>query len=204
MSKELEALRDFWNPVVKRIVSNLNTMTATDHKGRTSNRNASSVTGQEIGAKTFGTQNGHKFVEETIEAYIIELVFPSYALYIDEGVKGYENKAKTTGRFSFKRAGKQIPRTAIRSFMHGRSIVPLDDNNKRTKPKDMNKALNQIAYLIGRAIKRDGVDMVPFISSVINDELIAKYKAFIADVVGKRIKEEIILNFNIDQETLKV
>lgn len=202
MTKELEALRDFWNPVVKQIVSNLNTMT--DTKGH--NRNASGVTGQEIAAKTFGTQNGHKFVEETIEAYIIELVFPSYALFIDEGVKGWQNTAKTTGRFSFKRNGRAIPRTAMRSFMMNRRGIgePRNAEGKRTKPKNIEDIRNQIAYAIGASIKKEGVDMVPFISSVINDELIAKYKKFLSDVVGQRIKEEIVLNFNQDKETIKV
>lgn len=198
MSKELEALRDFWNPVVKQIVSNLNTMYDTGRSGTPHNRNASGNTGHEIGAKNVD------IAHETIEAYIIELTFPSYSLYIDEGVRGWQNTAKTTGRFSFKRQGKRIPTTAIRSFMLNRGIVPRNESGKRTKPLDMNKALNSMAYRIGVAIKREGIDMVPFISSVINDELIKRYKVFISEVVGRRIKEEIILNFNTDQAAQKV
>lgn len=196
MSKELEALRDFWSPVVKRIVSNLNTMT--DTKGH--NRNASGVTGQEISAKNVD------IAHETVLEYIIELTFPSYSLYIDEGVKGWQNTAKTTGKFSFKRQGKQIPRIAIRTFMMNREGIgePRNQEGKRIKPKNIEQIRNSIAFAIGAAIKREGIDMVPFISSVINDELIEKYKRFIADVVGRRIKEEIILNFNIDSQTQRV
>lgn len=186
MSVELELLKVWWQPVINQIVSNLHTMT--DTHGH--NRFASGNTAQEITAKNTD------ITSETLTEYIITLTFPRYSLYIDEGVQGYENKAKTTGEFSFKRNGKNIPRSAMRSFMLNRGIVPRDLSGKRTKPKNMDEALNNIAFLIGKKIKRDGIDMVPFISSVINEDLIAKYKKYVATIFGDRVKSEILIELD--------
>jgi len=185
MSAELEMLRAWWQPVLNQIVSNMHTMT--DSKGH--NRYASGNTAQEI------TVANQDILTESLTEYIVTLTFPMHAIYIDEGVAGYNNLARTTGQFSFKRNGKQIPTKAIRSFMLNRGIVPRDETGKRVKLKDPEKQLNAIAYLIAKKIKRDGIDMVPFISSVINEELIQKYKRYVGSIFAGKVRQEIVIEF---------
>ena len=188
MSPELQQLADFWNPVVKEIVDNLSAMR--DSKGK--NRYASGVTGQEISAKN----SEFSLITESASELIVTLTFPYYANYIDEGVSGYENQSDATGKYSFKRNGGNIPRQAIRSFMMNRGIVPRNKDGKRTPMKDPEKQLNQIAWLIGRSIKKKGINRFPFISNVLTPELLDRYIELIRTMMGEKIKGQITFEIN--------
>lgn len=182
MSKELELIRDFWSPVIKDIVDNLTSMK--DSRGH--NREGSGKLGQSIGLLN---QNS---VIETATDYMVTISAPYYAKFVDEGVKGYENKYKNTGKFSFKRSGKRIPISAIRSFMMARGIVPRGEDKERTKLTDPNKQLNAIAFLIGAAIKRSGIEQVPFYSSILTDALIDLFTNKMSDIMAQKMVNDLI------------
>ena len=180
MNKELELIKDFWNPVIKEIVDNLTTM----HDSRGHNRRGGNNLSQQI------TAWNTDMVVETLTDYVITITAPEYAKFVDKGVKGYSNKYKNTGEFSFKRNGKSIPTKAIRSFMMSRGIVPRL-GGKRVKLTNPEQQLNAIAYLIGKAIKRDGIEAVPFYSSVLTEDLINDFSSKILDVMGGKFLDNI-------------
>lgn len=180
MSKELELIKEFWNPVIKEIVDNLTTM----HDSREHNRRGGNNLSQQI------TAWNTDMVVETLTDYVITITAPEYAKFVDKGVKGYNNKYKNTGEFSFKRNGKSIPTKAIRSFMMSRGIVPRL-GGKREKLTNPEKQLNAIAYLIGKAIKRDGIEAVPFYSSVLTEELLRDFSSKILDMLGGKLLDNI-------------
>ncbi len=188
MSKELEFIEQFFDTAIEKIVDNLYSMK--DSKGH--NRYASGVTGQEVGMLNKDA------VKEYTSKWIVQIYMPTYYEFIDEGVKGWQNEKRNTGRFSFKKGGKQIPRAAIRAFMMNRGIVfqgyrglkksKLSKAFKKQKIKDK---LNQTAWLIGRSIKKKGTEGVPFYSSVMTDDLFDSFQSDFLDMYGNKLLKEI-------------
>lgn len=182
MSKELELIRDFWNPVIEKIAGNLTTMT--DSRGH--NRKGGNILSASI-----VSDNIDKLATEAIDYYRVLIEIPDYGVYIDQGVSGWANERKTTDRFSFKRSGGRIPLKSIRSFMLNRQIVPRDAKGNRTRPKNYEKALDNLAYIIGSSIKKKGIEMVPFYSSVLTDELINTFTSKMLDIMGDRLADDL-------------
>ena len=184
MSKELELIRDFWNPVIRQIADNLTTMK--DSRGN--NRQ-----GRDILSASIVSDNVDKMVSETIDYFrILILDTKGYAAYIDEGVSGWANEKRTTGKFSFKRNGGAIPSKSIRSFMLSRGIVPRDKNKQRIKLTNPEKQLDNLAYIIGASIKKKGIEMVPFYSSVLTDELITVFTQKILNIMGDKLGDDLV------------
>lgn len=190
--EQLGELQVFWQDVIDQIRVNMQTMK--DRKGH--NRYASGNTAQEIDIKN---------IIDDVEQVLIELVFPQHAIFLDEGVQGWANQAETTGQFSFKRQNPPIPLMRIREFMRspGRQIVPRNESGKRVKLTDPEKQLNAIAYRIRAAIKKNGINRVPFISAVFTPELINRYKALLVSIYGAQILQEIVIGFESEFATLE-
>lgn len=131
-----------------------------DSKGR--NRYASGNTAQSI-----GFEQPIYEVKQSDKAIEIFIYMPYYYDFIDKGVNGL--KTPRNSPYSFRKASPP-PLPAMRKFMINRGIVPRDSTGRRTRPKDYDKALNGLAYLIGRKIKLNGFEGVPFYSSVINPQ----------------------------------
>jgi len=192
MSKELDFLETFFQTAIDKIVSNLNTMK--DSKGH--NRNASGVTGQLVG-EADGRQ-----IKEYTDKWVVQIYMPKYYEFIDEGVKGWANTKKNTGRFSFKKGNKPIPRKVILDWMMSRTIVYkgfVGDRAKKRKgiaPKPSIKdKLNQLAYLIGRSIKKKGIEGVPFYSSVMSEDFFKSFETEFLDVYGDKVLNDIAFIF---------
>jgi hypothetical protein len=186
MSKELDFLETFFQTAIDKIVSNLNTMQ--DSKGH--NRFGSGVTAQEVG------QPDNLQLTEYTNKWVVQIYMPYYYEFIDEGVSGWQNQKKNTGRFKFKKNGRPIPREAILSFMRNRGIVYdgfQDDKKKKgVKSKQSIKdKLNQLAYIIGRSIKRKGTEGVPFYSSVMTDDFFKSFETNFLDVYGDKVLNDI-------------
>jgi hypothetical protein len=81
----------------------------------------------------------------------------------------------------------------MRQFMINRGIVPRDSSGKRTRPKNYDKALNGLAYAIGRKIKLNGIEGVPFYSNVIN----AKWEQELIALMGDTFGEDIVKKWDI-------
>jgi len=69
--------------------------------------------------------------------------------------------------------------------MFNRGIVPRDKAGKRTTPKNYEKALDQIAFLIGRKLKQTGLEPFPFYDRVINDQWVDDMRKALVFIYGK-------------------
>ena len=186
MSKELDFLETFFQTAIDKIVDNLSTMK--DSKGH--NRFSSGVTAQEVG------QPDNQQIKEYASKWVVQIYMPYYYEFIDEGVSGWANEKKNTGRFKFKKNGRPIPREVILSFMRNRGIVydgfQSDKKKKGVKSKQTIKdKLNQLAYIIGRSIKRKGTEGVPFYSSVMTDDFFKSFETNFLDVYGDKVLNDI-------------
>ena len=186
MSKELDFLETFFQTAIDKIVDNLSTMK--DSKGH--NRFGSGVTAQEVG------QPDNQQIREYASKWIVQIYMPTYYEFIDEGVSGWQNQKKNTGRFKFKKNGRPIPREAILSFMRNRGIVydGFQDDKKKKGVKSrqsIKDKLNQLAYIIGRSIKRKGTEGVPFYSSVMTDDFFKSFETNFLDVYGDKVLNDI-------------
>ena len=186
MSKELDFLETFFQTAIDKIVDNLSTMK--DSKGH--NRFSSGVTAQEVG------QPDNQQIKEYASKWVVQIYMPYYYEFIDEGVSGWANEKKNTGRFKFKKNGRPIPREVILSFMRNRGIVydgfQSDKKKKGVKSKQTIKdKLNQLAYIIGRSIKRKGTEGVPFYSSVMTEDFFKSFETNFLDVYGDKVLNDI-------------
>lgn len=186
MSKELDFLETFFQTAIDKIVDNLSTMK--DSKGH--NRFGSGLTAQEVG------QPDNQQITEYTNKWVVQIYMPYYYEFVDEGVSGWQNQKKNTGKFKFKKNGRPIPREVILSFMRNRGIVYdgfQDDKKKKgVKSKQSIKdKLNQLAYIIGRSIKRKGTEGVPFYSSVMTDDFFKSFETNFLDVYGDKVLNDI-------------
>jgi len=185
MSKELDFLETFFQTAIDKIVSNLSTMK--DSKGH--NRFGSGVTAQEVG------QPDNLQLTEYTNKWIVQIYMPYYYEFVDEGVRGWANQKKNTGKFKFKKNGRPIPREAILSFMRNRGIVYngyQGDKKKGVKSRQSIKdKLNQLAYIIGRSIKKKGTEGVPFYSSVMSEDFFKSFETQFLDVYGDKVLNDI-------------
>ena len=186
MSKELDFLETFFQTAIDKIVDNLSTMK--DSKGH--NRFSSGETAQEVG------QPDNQQIKEYASKWVVQIYMPYYYEFIDEGVSGWANEKKNTGRFKFKKNGRPIPREVILSFMRNRGIVydgfQSDKKKKGVKSKQTIKdKLNQLAYIIGRSIKRKGTEGVPFYSSVMTEDFFKSFETNFLDVYGDKVLNDI-------------
>ena len=185
MSEEVDFLQAFFQKAIDQITENLRTMN--DSKGR--NRYASGVTAQEVGNPS------NQQITEYAAKWVIQIYMPYYYDFIDEGVKGWANEKKTTGKFSFKKGNKPIPLAVIRQFMMNRGIVPKGYKGmKGNKPK-IKDQLDSLARVIGRSIKKKGVEMFPFYSSVMTEDFFKSFETQFIDVYGDKILEDITFVF---------
>lgn len=186
MSKELDFLEKFFQTAIDKIVDNLSTMK--DSQGH--NRFGSGVTAQKVG------QPDNQQITEYTNKWVVQIYMPYYYEFVDEGVSGWQNQKKNTGRFKYKKNGRPIPREVILSFMRNRGIVYdgfQDDKKKRgVKSKQTIKdKLNQLAYIIGRSIKRKGTEGVPFYSSVMTEDFFKSFETNFLDVYGDKVLNDI-------------
>lgn len=186
MSKELDFLETFFQTAIDKIVDNLSTMK--DSKGH--NRFGSGLTAQEVG------QPDNQQITEYTNKWVVQIYMPYYYEFVDEGVSGWQNQKKNTGKFKFKKNGRPIPREVILSFMRNRGIVydgfQSDKKKKGVKSKQSIKdKLNQLAYIIGRSIKRKGTEGVPFYSSVMTEDFFKSFETNFLDVYGDKVLNDI-------------
>lgn len=187
MSKEVDFLEVFFQTAIDKIVSNLSTM----HDSKGHNRFASGLTAQEVG------QPDALQIKEYLDKWIIQIYMPSYYQFIDEGVRGTKNEKKNTGKFQFKKNGHPIPLKVIRRFMMNRGIVykGYKGSKKVHSKQTIQDKLNQLAYVIGRSIKKKGTEGVPFYSSVINEDFLKSFQTDFLNVYGDKVLDKLTFIF---------
>lgn len=169
-------IEQYIQKAIDDVVSNLSTMR--DSKGR--NRFASGVTAQSVGS----VPPLYKVVA-TDKQTVVEIYMPYYYDYIDKGVNGWQTTRNSP--YSFKLQNRPIPLEPIRQFMRSRGIVPRDSSGKRVKLTNPERQLNSIAFAIGRKIKMNGIEGIPYYSSVINDKWIDGLRVLFANVYGDAV-----------------
>lgn len=187
MSKELDFLETFFQTAIDKITANLHDMK--DSKGH--NRFASGVTAQEVG------QPDNQQIKEYTDKWVVQIYMPYYYEFIDEGVRGWQNTKKNTGRFTFKKKNKPIPRQVILDFMMSRGIVfkGYAKSKKTLSKQTIKDKLNQLAYIIGRNIKKHGIEGVPFYSSVMSEDFFKSFETDFLDVYGDKLLNDIAFVF---------
>jgi hypothetical protein len=186
MSKELDFLETFFQTAIDKIVDNVHTMIYDKGQGYSGSGNL---------AQGVGDPDNQKIAEYT-NKWIVQIYMPYYYEFVDEGVSGWQNQKKNTGRFKFKKNGRPIPREAILSFMRNRGIVYdgyQDDKKKKgvKSRQSIKDKLNQLAYIIGRSIKRKGTEGVPFYSSVMTEDFFKSFETNFLDVYGDKVLNDI-------------
>tara|TARA_R110000803_G_scaffold82131_1_gene148195 strand:- start:481 stop:1056 length:576 start_codon:yes stop_codon:yes gene_type:complete len=125
------------------------------------------------------------------KAYKIQLLMPDYYQFLDEGVKGTENKRSNTGRFAYK--SKQPPVDVIRSFMLTRGIVGKNYRkiknirNKALKKRSIEKELNSVAFAIARSIKQKGLERTDFYSDNVNASTLKEFEAGVLGIFSNAV-----------------
>ena len=179
--QNLDILKDFFQTTIDSIAKNMATMK--DSKGR--NRYASGNTAKEIASEPPLYE-----VKQSGDVITLNLYMPSYYDFIDKGVNGL--KTKHNSPYSFKKASPP-PLGAIRQFMLHRGIVPRGKDGKRLKTTE--SSLNSLAFVIGRGIKKNGIQGLPYYSSVINANWINNMSDILINLYGNDILEKVQVNF---------
>lgn len=120
-----------------------------------------------------------------------------YYIYIDLGVKGYNNTSKTRvgpekpSGFKFKNAS--TPKQMINSLKDyiSRNGIPLDVHEGQTTLE----ALEAKAYSMAKAIKRKGINATGFYSDVFNQKNFDSLADKLSTVLGEAISVKIVSSF---------
>lgn len=105
-------------------------------------------------------------VNESGNHYIITITLPEYAMYLENGTKPHFPNLD-----------------AIKSWIQVKHIVPRANNGKVP-------TTNQLAYLIGRKIAKEGTKPTHLIENTMNDfQLINKLYDVLAQTIQDEIKE---------------
>ena len=110
---------------------------------------------------------------------IATLRMPSEWKYINYGVKGLRGGRSTNG-YRFKHYGLSPEgRLRFRQWMRNNQIVPDIKKNEalfKAYPKNKEKTLNRLAYVIARSVKNKGIEPQPFFTDVINDRVMQQLR----------------------------
>ena len=176
-----DPIKDLLQDTINRIATNMAQMV--DSKGR--NRYGSGNTAQSIGSE-------EPLYKIDVKDGLIEvdIYMPKYYDFIDKGVNGLQKGRNSP--YSFRKASPP-PLAAIRQFMLNRGIVPRDGKGKRLPITE--KRLNSLAYIIGVGIKKNGIEGVPYYSSVINDKWLTSFADTIINLYGAKTLDDLTINF---------
>lgn len=138
------------------------------------------------------------------------LVMANYWEYIEFGVNGWQTSHGS--KFTFKKDTPPIPAKAIESFLekrhisfkdikkHGRASLSEISLKRRKAVKKKLKGLSYeqerkaLSFLLGRSIKRKGIEPNPFRDKIITQELKDELRTNLAKI----FKEEFIIQINKD------
>lgn len=127
---------------------------------------------------------------------VFTLEMEDYWKFVDEGVSGWGSP--NGSQYKFKNDGKPANIGAMLEFIKVRGIkgtpkkVQKGLKSKRIKKalKQINrdKVLKQIAFAIGKSIKKKGIKPTYFFSDVINEELYLQLKEDLTKALGRDIE----------------
>jgi hypothetical protein len=105
----------------------------------------------------------------------------NYYIYLDEGVKGLANKAKTSGLFSFKTpfVGRKMV-DSIALYLPRYPAKP----RKEGLPKLNKNNINSAAWAVAKSVKQSGINQKPFWKPTFNEAAFNDLAARLEDALG--------------------
>lgn len=101
--------------------------------------------------------------------YVVEISLADYWKFVDEG----------------RHAGRFPPPQAIKDYIRFKPIVP------RANSKGKIPSTEQLAYVIGRKISREGIKPKPFLNAALDSPAMDRILDEIADLVQKNFVEQL-------------
>lgn len=108
-----------------------------------------------------------------------------YWVYVDLGVKGVNNRAKTYGNFKFKNVH------VSKGFLQSMKLY-VARKGIQLMIKDKKVTLEQKAFQMAKAVKKKGIDGTRFYSDVFNDKGFKKLTDRLETALGQEIEIKII------------
>jgi hypothetical protein len=107
-----------------------------------------------------------------------------YYIYLDEGVKGLANKAKTSGLFSFKTpfVGRKMV-DSIALYLPRYPAKP----RKEGLPKLNKNNINSAAWAVAKSVKQSGINQKPFWKPTFNEAAFNDLASRLEDALGEDI-----------------
>jgi hypothetical protein len=105
----------------------------------------------------------------------------NYYIYLDEGVKGLANKAKTSGLFSFKTpfVGRKMV-DSIALYLPRYPAKP----RKEGLPKLNKNNINSAAWAVAKSVKQSGINQKPFWKPTFNEAAFNDLASRLEDALG--------------------
>jgi hypothetical protein len=107
-----------------------------------------------------------------------------YYIYLDEGVRGLANKAKTSGLFSFKTpfVGRKMV-DSIALYLPRYPAKP----RKEGLPKLNKNNINSAAWAVAKSVKQSGINQKPFWKPTFNEAAFNDLAARLEEALGEDI-----------------
>lgn len=123
-----------------------------------------------------------------------------YWMFVDLGVKGTQNRAKTYGNYAFKNL--HVSTGFIKSMedyitRKGIKVRQPDDTNSAESKASILDRRHAMAFAMAKAIKKKGIDGTRFYSDVFNDNEFKKLTGKLSDALGQEIEIRIIDSLTI-------
>lgn len=116
---------------------------------------------------------------------------PDYAIYVDLGVKGLNNRSKTYGNFAFRNL--HVSSGFIKSLESyiTRKGIKVRNDRKESKKTVLDRR-KSVAFSMAKAIKKKGIPGTRFYSDVFNDKGFKKLTDALEDALGQDLEVIII------------
>jgi hypothetical protein len=131
-------------------------------------------------------------VDRTEQGFATKFYMNDYGEFLDKGVSGnkksytYTNYDEKVVSSPYKYTVKQPPPTILSKWIKRKGIKP--KGLGRGRDKETGRFISNLAFLIGRKIKRDGIKSLSFFQAPLGIEL-------------KKLKEKMLTELKLDIET---
>lgn len=127
----------------------------------------------------------------TANGVFVNWELPDYAIYVDLGVKGVNNRSKTYGNFAFKNL--HVSAGFIKSLENyiTRKGIKVRNDRKESKKTVLDRR-KSVAFAMARAIKKKGITGTRFYSDVFNNAGFKKLTDSLEEALGQQLEIIII------------
>lgn len=125
--------------------------------------------------------------------YQMTISLPSYYVYVDKGVKGWQQIPQGAGNspYQFKNNGKSIPFAPLYKWAFKKKGLFSVRKSRKGKSINTLTALKSFVFMMGRSIKRKGLRARPFFTEATDQ----KFRDSLALELRQTLKKDIIVTF---------